>query len=128
MPALVLASSSPRRRELLARIGVVPARVASPDIDETPLKGERPRDYVARLAAAKAYAMAHPHVTVWVEAERPAEHEGAMHPWAFGVIRKGIIPRVTVDLPPPGTPPADWQFGAIEPDTFTKRLSPPAVV
>ena len=57
MPALVLASSSPRRRELLARIGVVPARVASPDIDETPLKGERPRDYVARLAAAKALAV-----------------------------------------------------------------------
>jgi septum formation protein len=57
MPALVLASSSPRRRELLARIGVVPARIASPDIDETPLKGELPRDYVGRLAKAKALAV-----------------------------------------------------------------------
>ncbi len=57
MPALVLASSSPRRRELLARIGVVPVRIASPDIDETPLKGERPRDYVARLAKGKALAV-----------------------------------------------------------------------
>ena len=57
MPALVLASSSPRRRELLARIGVVPARIASPDIDETPLKGELPRDYVARLAKGKALAV-----------------------------------------------------------------------
>jgi septum formation protein len=57
IPVLVLASTSPRRRELLARIGVVPARIASPDIDETPLKGELPRDYVARLAKAKALAV-----------------------------------------------------------------------
>jgi septum formation protein len=58
MPVLVLASTSPRRRELLARIGVIPARIASPDIDETPLKGELPRDYVARLAKGKALAVA----------------------------------------------------------------------
>ncbi|MBB6425574.1 nucleoside triphosphate pyrophosphatase [Sphingopyxis sp. JAI128] len=57
MPALVLASSSPRRRELLARLGVVPARIESPDIDETPRKGELPRDYVTRLARAKAMAV-----------------------------------------------------------------------
>ncbi|KTE05201.1 Maf family protein [Sphingopyxis sp. H115] len=57
MPALVLASSSPRRRELLARIGVVPARIASPDIEETPRKGELPRDYVTRLARDKALAV-----------------------------------------------------------------------
>ncbi|MBA3940903.1 MAG: septum formation protein Maf [Sphingopyxis sp.] len=56
-PALVLASTSPRRLELLARIGVVPARIASPDIDETPLKGELPRAYVARLAERKALAV-----------------------------------------------------------------------
>ena len=58
IPALVLASTSPRRRELLARIGVIPARIASPDIDETPLKAEAPRDYVARLAKGKALAVA----------------------------------------------------------------------
>jgi septum formation protein len=57
IPALVLASTSPRRRELLARIGVIPARIASPDIDETPLKAELPRDYVARLARGKALAV-----------------------------------------------------------------------
>jgi len=61
MPApvrhLVLASTSPRRRELLARIGVAPARIAAPDIDETPLKGELPRAYVARLALGKALAV-----------------------------------------------------------------------
>lgn len=56
-PALVLASTSPRRRELLARIGLIPARIASPDIDEAPLKAERPRDYVARLARDKALAV-----------------------------------------------------------------------
>ncbi|QDZ09202.1 septum formation protein Maf [Sphingomonas panacisoli] len=55
---LVLASTSPRRRELLARIGVEPARFAAPDIDETPLRGELPRAYVARLAEAKALAVA----------------------------------------------------------------------
>ena len=56
-PALVLASTSPRRRELLARIGLTPARIAAPEIDETPLKGELPRAYVARLAEAKALAV-----------------------------------------------------------------------
>jgi septum formation protein len=54
---LVLASSSPRRRELLARIGVVPDRVESPNIDETPLKAELPRAYALRLAEAKARAV-----------------------------------------------------------------------
>ena len=54
---LVLASTSPRRRELLARIGIVPDRIAAPDIDETPIKGETPRAYVARLAENKALAV-----------------------------------------------------------------------
>ncbi|MES2097298.1 MAG: Maf family protein [Pseudomonadota bacterium] len=54
---LVLASTSPRRRELLARIGIEPDRLAAPDIDETPLKAETPRTYVARLAEAKALAV-----------------------------------------------------------------------
>lgn len=57
IPALVLASTSPRRLELLARIGIEPARIAAPEIDETPLKGELPRDYVARLARGKALAV-----------------------------------------------------------------------
>lgn len=58
MPSLVLASTSPRRLELLGRIGIVPARIAAPDIDEAPLKGELPRAYVLRIAAAKAHAVA----------------------------------------------------------------------
>lgn len=54
---LILGSASPRRRELLAQIGVTPHDIRPPDIDETPLKGEVPRAYVARLAAAKARAV-----------------------------------------------------------------------
>ncbi|UVO50962.1 Maf family protein [Sphingomonas sp. SUN019] len=54
---LVLASSSPRRRELLARIGIVPTRIAAPAIDEAPLKGELPRVYALRLAVEKAAAV-----------------------------------------------------------------------
>jgi septum formation protein len=51
---LVLASASPRRLDLLARIGIVPDAVIPADIDETPLKGELPPLYAARIAAAKA--------------------------------------------------------------------------
>lgn len=54
---LVLASSSPRRRDLLSRIGVVPDRIASPDIDETPRKGEVARVYALRMAVEKAHAV-----------------------------------------------------------------------
>lgn len=55
---LVLASSSPRRRDLLARIGVVPDRIESPDIDESPRKGEIARVYALRMAVEKAHAVA----------------------------------------------------------------------
>lgn len=54
-PTLVLASGSPRRRELLGRLGV-PFDVRPPDVDETPGPGEDPTDLVARLARAKAEA------------------------------------------------------------------------
>ena len=50
---LVLASSSPRRRELLAQIGVQ-FRVVVADVDESVLPGESPADYVVRLAREKA--------------------------------------------------------------------------
>ena len=54
---LVLASGSRYRRELLERFGV-PFAVAAPNIDETPLPDEAPRQLVARLALAKARAVA----------------------------------------------------------------------
>ncbi|MFM7044921.1 MAG: Maf family protein [Ilumatobacteraceae bacterium] len=53
---VVLASSSPRRLELLRSIGIEP-EVVSPDVDESQLPGESARDYVARLAAAKLEAV-----------------------------------------------------------------------
>ena len=56
-PSLILASSSPRRRDLLARLGVAPTRIASPNIDETPHKGEVPRVYALRMAEEKAVAV-----------------------------------------------------------------------
>ncbi len=57
-PALILASASPRRRELLARLGIVPARVTAADIDESPRKAELARTYAARMAREKAIAAA----------------------------------------------------------------------
>jgi septum formation protein len=57
LPALVLASASPRRLALLAQIGIVPDRVVSPEIDETPRRFELPREYVRRVAHAKAAAV-----------------------------------------------------------------------
>jgi len=54
---LVLGSSSPRRRDLLARIGVMPDRICSPDIDENPYEGELPRGYALRMAKEKAAAI-----------------------------------------------------------------------
>ncbi|WP_439109193.1 Maf family protein [Lentibacter sp.] len=54
---LVLGSGSPRRKELLAQIGVVADDIRPPDIDETPLKAELPRPYCARMAREKALAV-----------------------------------------------------------------------
>lgn len=54
-PSLRLASASPRRRELLASIGVA-VEVRPVEIDETPLPGEAPQAYVIRLAREKALA------------------------------------------------------------------------
>lgn len=54
---LILASGSPRRADLLARLQLDPARRPA-DIDETPLPGESPEQLVARLAPAKARAVA----------------------------------------------------------------------
>lgn len=57
MPHLTLASASPRRRDLLARLGILPDAVTPADIDETPLKQERPNDYALRMAREKALAV-----------------------------------------------------------------------
>ena len=53
---LVLASASPRRLALLEQAGLKPDALLPADLDETPLKGERPRDLARRLAREKAQA------------------------------------------------------------------------
>lgn len=58
---LVLASSSPRRRDLLAQIGLASVTVDPADVDETPLKGELPAQHAQRLAQAKAAVVASRH-------------------------------------------------------------------
>lgn len=60
MPRLVLASASPRRRELISRLGIEPDAIEAADIDETPQPREVPRDYARRMAREKALAVPAP--------------------------------------------------------------------
>jgi septum formation protein len=63
---LILASASPRRRDLLAQIGVTPDAIDAADIDETPRKGELPAPHAQRLARAKAETVAARHPGAYV--------------------------------------------------------------
>jgi septum formation protein len=65
-PTFVLASASPRRRDLLAQIALPPDLVDPADLDETPLAREQPIKHALRLAEAKARAVSarHPHAFV----------------------------------------------------------------
>ena len=80
---LVLASASPRRLDLLARIGVVPDAIDPADLNEDALKGELPRRHALRLACEKAAAVA-------------ARHPGALVLGADTVVAVGrrILPKV----------------------------------
>lgn len=79
---LILASASPRRLDLLARLGIVPDAVDAADIDETAGAGELPRAHAARLAREKAQAVA-------------ARHPGAVVMGADTVVAAGrrILPK-----------------------------------
>lgn len=63
---LILASSSPRRLELLSQIGITPDEVIAADIDETILKNELPRALALRLAKGKAEKIAAAHPDTYV--------------------------------------------------------------
>lgn len=65
MPRLVLASTSPYRKELLSRLRL-PFDVARPDVDETPGDGEPPDALALRLAIDKARAIAARHPDAWI--------------------------------------------------------------
>ena len=54
---LILGSASPRRRELLAQLGIVPDAILPPDIDEDPRRAELPRPYALRIALEKVQAV-----------------------------------------------------------------------
>ncbi|HEX6705391.1 MAG TPA: Maf family nucleotide pyrophosphatase [Albitalea sp.] len=75
-PALILASTSRYRRELLGRLRL-PFEVHSPEVDETPRAGERPAELALRLALAKAQAIAaqHPHAVV-IGSDQVADLDG----------------------------------------------------
>ena len=63
---LILASASPRRVDLLARIGVTPEAVIPADVDESVPRGELPREHALRLAREKARAVAAKHTDALV--------------------------------------------------------------
>ncbi len=65
MPKLILASTSPYRRELLGRLGL-PFETARPEVEETPRPDEPPAALARRLAEAKARAVAARHPDAWV--------------------------------------------------------------
>jgi septum formation protein len=73
---LILASASPRRLDLLARIGVVPDAVDPADVDESVLRNELPRDHARRLAREKALAVAARHMGEVVLAADTVVHAG----------------------------------------------------
>ena len=75
-PRLILASTSPYRRELLARLRLA-FDVVSPNVDESPLRDERPAAIAARLALAKADAVArlHPDAVV-IGSDQVADLDG----------------------------------------------------
>ena len=83
---LILASASPRRLDLLARIGVVPSAIVPAEIDETPRKGELPVPYAERMAAEKAAAV-------------HADHPGALVLAADTVVAAGrrILPKTELE-------------------------------
>lgn len=74
--SLILGSTSPYRRELLGRLGL-PFEVVAPEVDETPRPGEPPAALAARLALAKARAVAqrHPHAVV-IGSDQVADLDG----------------------------------------------------
>jgi septum formation protein len=75
--AVLLASGSPRRRELLGHLGV-DFRVASPDVDETPEPGEDPASYVVRLALDKVAAVPAAHDVLVIAADTTVDVDGAV--------------------------------------------------
>lgn len=82
-PVLILASASPRRRELLWQIGIA-HRVEPADLDETRIAGEAPGDYVRRLALAKAQY-------VWQRQQAEASPDAAGSSQPVPIVRLPVL-------------------------------------
>lgn len=106
-PRLILASASPRRLELLARLGVVPDEVRPASLDETPRAGELPVLYARRMAEEKAVTAAAPGALVLaadtvVAAGRrilPKAETEAQARWCLGLLsgrRHRVLSAVTL--------------------------------
>ena len=136
-PRLILASGSPRRRELLTRVGleldVVPA-----DLDETPLPGETPLACACRLAGDKARAVAASPAAAgrWVlaadtvvelEGDSLGKPDGAEHAAAMLARLAGRSHRVITGFalvgPAAATPPAA-AIDAVTTEVFMRPLAP----
>jgi septum formation protein len=114
VPRLVLASASPRRRDLLAGLGVS-FEVRPADLDESLLPGEAPADYVLRLAIEKAGALARPgelvlaaDTTVVLDGEvlgKPADADDAVRMLgALAGREHEVLTGVALWQPEPGRP------------------------
>lgn len=63
---LILASASPRRKDLLAQVGIIPDQIIPADVDETPGPGETPRQLAERLARDKAAHIRQEHPNCYI--------------------------------------------------------------
>lgn len=77
MPEIVLASTSPFRRELLARLQL-PFEAVAPDADETPLPGESPVATAERLSVAKARAVVERHPRALIIGSDQVAYQGEL--------------------------------------------------
>lgn len=102
MKTLVLASSSPYRRELLERLRL-PFEIRAPEVDETPAPGEPAERLVARLAEAKARAVAGSlSGALVIGSDQVAVHDGEIvgkprdHDHAVAQLRRAAGRRITL--------------------------------
>lgn len=90
MPEIVLASTSPYRRELLTRLGI-PFTAVAPDTDESPLPGEHPAATAERLSVAKARAVADRHPNALIIGSDQVAYQGESRFGKPGNLENAIV-------------------------------------
>ncbi|MBS3803183.1 MAG: septum formation inhibitor Maf [Oleiphilaceae bacterium] len=114
---LVLASSSPYRRALLARLGL-PFTTASPDIDETPNPGESSEGLAQRLAVGKARALSESYPDHWII----GSDQVAELPDGSRLAKPGTYPRAYQQLVKSSGQRVTFHTGLALIDTSTARI------